>query len=219
MLRTCPIAAMAAVALAAAGVLAADGGDKMEGRPGVRGSQAASTSADGGRELRQLGLEPGGGRMAPLSEEQQQELLSALQKRRPELYKRVQELRDRPRLYQATLRTAWWWYEKWKNLPEAAQDSFLAEQEQKARLWQLRIQYRQAASPEGKEKVLTEMRQAMGRLLDAEQKIQEHRLSQLEEQISRLREELRNRAAQREQIIDERIGRWVRTEPASRPAR
>ena len=158
---------------------------------------------------------------AQLSSEQEKELLGALEKKKPSVYQRLIQLRDsRPTLYQSALRAAWWSYQKWKNMPEPVQDAVLTEQELRAELGRVAEGIRKATDKAQRDKLVEQARATMTKLFEAEQKIREYRLSQLEEQIKKLREEMEKRYQQRNEIIEERINRWLKEGqgPAGAPA-
>ena len=155
-----------------------------------------------------------------LTEKQENELMAALKKNRPELYKRLTRLRKRNKwAYRKSLRRAWPMYEKWKDLPKELRKN--ASQRHKARLhiWKLVRKIRRARDKNEKTKLVKQLRKTIAEQFEIELNIQEERLARLEEQIKRVRAELKEQAKHKKHIINERIDRLLEAEPKPRPLR
>ena len=214
------IAAMAAAAAAAVMVAGIAAPPSESSRPGAEppapGSQP-TTQPDPARSHqrrtpRNLDL--------PLSDQQTAELLKVLRDRRPALLQGLEKLRQtQPDAYRRSLRAAWAWYQKWQDLPPAIQGEAIKAQDEEMAIWRLAGEFHQANDPARKQEIRGEIREAMGRLLDAQHKLQEHRLGKLQEQLERLRDVLRQEQQQREQVVEERVDRWLKATAGRRAAK
>ncbi len=146
-----------------------------------------------------------------LSEAQEKELLAVLKDKRPDLYKRLidQQKANRPS-YRWTLQMMWRWYERWKHLPKEIQDAAIEEMEMKVEAWRLAREMQKGDSVGEKEQIMTKLRGVVGKQFDAEQTVRGYRLTQLEEQLKRAREELKARAKRRAEVIDELVERVIK---------
>lgn len=153
-----------------------------------------------------------------LTETQQKELLTALKEARPELHDRLTSLRDdNPAAYQRALARAWRWYQRTRNLSPGARKASIGLAKTRARIWRLVVAIRKAPDSKTKEGLVTELRQAVAEQFDAEQTLRENRLAQLEQEIKQLRLELKERANQRNQLVTERVKRYLKA--TTRPSR
>lgn len=148
-----------------------------------------------------------------LSEAQEKELLAVLKDKRPELYKRLIDMKgkdtNRPS-YRWTLQMMWRWYERWKHLPKEIQDAAIAEMDSKIEGYRLAREMQKVDSVGEKEQIMTKLRGVVGKQFDAEQTVRGYRLTQLAKQLERAREELQARAKRRAEIIDELVERLVK---------
>jgi hypothetical protein len=152
---------------------------------------------------------PGEGevRAAPaITDQQEAELMGVLSERRPEEANRLRRLKsENPREHRLALAAAWKAYQLWKDLPPEIQR--LHEIQQRARLeaWRLSQAYLAAKDNNLKERIRARILAVLGEDFDAEQGIREYRLGQLEEQLKRLRAELKDRAGRRAQVLDQTL--------------
>jgi hypothetical protein len=151
-----------------------------------------------------------------ITDEQERELLDVLKERMPERFTRLQKLKEEsPRMYATSMREIWRWYSGWKTAPRDVQDAFVASQQAQIRISQVVRQIESAPAGE-RARLRDELRAAVGAEFNADQKIRQYRLGQLQEQLTKLREQMQQRAAQRDRFIDERIDRLLN--PSSQPA-
>jgi hypothetical protein len=163
------------------------------------------------------------GPAALITEQQETELLNALAEKRPEEASRLRRMKEEnPRAYRAALHTAWRAYQVWKDLPPEMQK--LQDVQARARLdaWRLVKELRGARDPADKERLRARLHEALAAEFAAEQAIREYRLDQLEEQLKRLRAEVKERADNRAQFIEKSIddllaGRNRALQPEGRP--
>ncbi len=167
--------------------------------PGIRGPHRPTTQP----------------RHRSLTEAQEKELLAVLKEKRPELYKRLKDMKERDkdtkRLgYRWMVQAMWGWYQKWKNLPKPIQDAWIDEHDAKVEAWRLAQEMRKATSESEKEEIIAKLRTAVAKQFDAEQKVRGYRLTQLEEQLAQAREDLKARAKRRAEVIDELVERVIK---------
>ena len=148
-------------------------------------------------------------RYGRLTKEQEAELLKHLEKHQPEISKRLAELRKKDeRRYRPMLSRLWVSYQRLKDLPEDLRTRIYAKEAARRNIYRLLTAIRKA-SPEDKERLTSELRQAVTVQFESEQAEREYRLTQLAKEIERVRAELKARLAQREKIIAERIERLL----------
>ncbi|HUT61179.1 MAG TPA: hypothetical protein VNA25_25300 [Phycisphaerae bacterium] len=166
--------------------------------------------------------EPGGQRplgpprqVVHLTPSQEKELLGVLKEKRPEDHDWLMRLKDRnPRAYRWALSTAWRTYQNWKNFPSEIQEAIRVQQTAKLKSWRLCRQYRGGKDESVKQALHSELLEVLGQEFDADQKIREFQLKQLEERIKLVREELKTRAEHRDEVVKENLERLLaRKEP------
>ncbi len=141
-----------------------------------------------------------------LTAEQQAKALEFLKETRPEHYERLLTLReDNPRGYHRALRMA----HRLMKLPSELRQARMQMWDARIGIWKRIRQIRAAEDASEKEKLKEQLRRDVAEHFEAEQRQMERRLAHLEEQIGRMRQELKDRQEQREQIISERLERWL----------
>jgi len=156
-------------------------------------------------------------RQPNLAPEQEAELLAMLKDKRPDDYNRLVRLRDEnPRDYRWALGAMWRAYQQYRNLPADMQK--VADQAQQARIkaWRLSREMRAAKDDESKTRLRAELTETLQIEFDAEQKMREYHLAQLEEQIKRLAAEVKERAQQRDHVIEENLTRLLEAQKPDR---
>jgi len=149
-------------------------------------------------------------RMRPLTEEQEKELLAFLKEHRPDLHSRLTEMRDStPRRYRWAIAPMWRWYLRYKRLPAKERDVELKQQDVRVKILRLLRAIRKEKDAAKAEKLKKMLREAVTEQIEIEQKAFEIRLARLEEQVKRLREQLKSRDQRRDQIIEERYRRLL----------
>jgi ribosomal protein L17 len=140
----------------------------------------------------------------PLNDEQLKTVLDYLQAKRPEIYKQVMGYRetDLRRFYRAT-RSMWNFISRIKSLPEKVGQAYEARQMAYVRMWRLAREFdatKDATVRADLDKQLLEFAQQQ---FDADQIIREHRLTELAEQITRMKADLAEREKERPNIVRE----------------
>jgi len=149
--------------------------------------------------------------------EQEAELLAVLKEKRPDFHARLTRLsKEDKRSYRRALGGAWRWYQRWKRM--SPQEKAAVKEITNARLRVGRVirAVREAKRPPTAEQ-RAELLDAITKALQAEQALQTIRIKKLEKEIQRLKEDLRDRAERRKEIIAERLERTLRA--TTRPAR
>ena len=152
---------------------------------------------------------PGEGDVRPaaaVNEQQEAELLGALADKRPDEARRLRKLKEEnPREYRFALVAAWKQYQTWKDLPPEVQKMFASQQQARLDAWRVSRDFFSAKDPNQKERIRARLMEILGVEFDAEQGVREFRLGQLEDQLKRLRAELRDRADRRAQVIEQNL--------------
>jgi hypothetical protein len=140
---------------------------------------------------------------ADLTEQQVAELMTVLEEKRPEeaaQLKRIKE--ENPRDYPRALGAAWRNYLVWRDMPPEVQKAQETLVLAKLEAWRVSREYLAAKNPIQKDRLHARLMGLLGEEFDAEQTVREYRLSQLEEQLRRVRAELKERSNQRAQMIE-----------------
>ncbi|MGC9454653.1 MAG: hypothetical protein ACP5HU_07295 [Phycisphaerae bacterium] len=166
-------------------------------------------SADGTENRDEPQTRPAPQRRGPtLSEEQEQEILEVLKEHQLGQYQRLMELREEdPDRYQAAVHAAWRWYRRWKSMPEEVQQAANDARNAKIAIYRVTRELRDVEDSYMRTRLVGELRQAIRQEFQAELVVREYRLNQLEAELKRLREELRQRREDSEEIISQRLQR------------
>ena len=147
-----------------------------------------------------------GHRPTVLTKEQEAELLKHIQQHQPELNKRIEDLRKRDeRMYRHMLSRMWGYYRKLRDLPESLRKRIYAKEAARRTIYRVLTALKKVASSADKAKLMGELRQAVTVQFEAEQAEREYRLTLLAKQIDSIRAELKDRQAQRDEIIATRV--------------
>jgi hypothetical protein len=153
----------------------------------------------GGRRL-------GRGRFGSLTEEQEQELLTAIRKHNPDRYSRLMEMKKyNPRRYRRALPMLWRWYQEIQRMPEDLRGAVAEDVRLRVRVARLRRAHAAATESETRERIERQLHEAIARRFEIEQKRFEYRLDRMAEHLKRLRSELESREKRREEIIEQRV--------------
>lgn len=196
--KTLMLMVAATVAVAGAGMLAEDKPDQPDkprrSGPGHKRSFKPSERARGDG----------------LSAQKEEELLQGLKERMPDLYERLTKLREEdPDKYKAILRAMSQRNRRFVGMPPNVREYAQAEYEARLKIFRLLSAIRETTDETKLSGLKDELRSAVAERFDAEQKGRAERLAALEEQIKRLREDLKQRLASRDKIISERVSRWL----------
>jgi hypothetical protein len=144
----------------------------------------------------------------PLTAEQEKEVLEHLEKKQPEIYKQllVHREKDRSR-YHRTLRFVWYSLERQKLLPEDVRNAYDVLHGARVKMWGLAKELEKAKDPAARDDLEKRLREQAVEFFQAEQTTREHRLKQLEDQIKRLKEDLKERLRNRATVVKEIVER------------
>jgi len=146
-----------------------------------------------------------------LTKKQEDEILRLLKDKRPRYYERLVRIRtESPERYRVALRAMYGFLRRWRGLPEDVRNLAMEEKDARIRIVQLIRRIRAGDDAEEQAELKRQLREAVAEHLDAEQKLRERRLAHLEQEIKRLREELSRNRQRREELIAERVQRWLR---------
>jgi len=103
-------------------------------------------------------------------------------------------------------------------MPPEARPAAEARHKVRRRIWRLTRQIGRATDEKARGRLSAELRQAVTEEFDARQALHEHKLARLEEEIRRVRAELKDRREHRKQIIAERVEKLLKR-ASRRPGR
>jgi len=149
-------------------------------------------------------------RKGPVSPELEKKVLEEIGKVSPYLKEKlIKAKQEHPRFYNMVIRRAikgYFWWQKLKKDPEGKKFA--------DKLWKLSIKekelavrYRNATSEKEKKRIISELKKIDSTLFDLRQKARELTIRDLEEKIKKIKEELKERKAHKEEIIQEHIDR------------
>jgi len=164
---------------------------------------------------------PSGGPIVKVSDkseaEMEKEMMDTLSRRLPLRHERLIKLKAaNSKEYDQYRQKMMDWYKDWRCMPPAVQDTQIREQLLKVRAWQIVDRLRNSPPAHEAQKLRAELREIVSDHFDAEQKMMEHRLTVLEDDINRLHKKLHERSAERERLIQERAEKLLRS--TTRPA-
>jgi len=151
------------------------------------------------------------GRAGSLTEKQEAEILRLLKDKRPGYYERLVRMRaESPERYRMALRAMYGFLRRWRGLPEDFRNLAMEEKDARIRIVQLIRRIHASDDADEQDKLKQDLREAVAQHFEAEQKLRERRLAHLEQEIKRLRDELAQDRRRREELIDQRVQRWLR---------
>jgi hypothetical protein len=143
---------------------------------------------------------------AAITDQQETELIASLTEKRPEEAARLRRLKDEnPRAYRGQLVIAWRAYQVWKDLPPEIQKLYETQQRSRLEAWRQAQNFMNTKDSAQKERIHDRLMETLGSEFDAELGIRQYRLGQLEDQLKRLRAELKDRADHRAQGIEQNL--------------
>jgi len=210
---------MISCVLSAAAVLAAlgpSGAAEEAAAPRERDAPTASSARRADSRPRRSG--PWRARRAPLSPEQTEGALAFARQHLPELHRRlVRALEENPRRAQPLLRHLWHQYQRVRELPPDVAEAATVIYRTNIELFRTRRDILQAESPEEKERLVKRLRELVTRRFDSDLIVKDYRIRRLERELADLKAELQKRRQQREQIIEQRVKRWLTAGPGPGP--
>ncbi len=142
--------------------------------------------------------------------EQVKPMLEALKEAHPLLYRRLIHARERsPEHYRRGLAMAWRWYRRWSEMPENVRDESLRIQRLTVRIVRLTVDYRRAEDDDRRRELREEIEKLAGQRFDAEQKLAELRLAEMERKLDEMRERLERRENERDEVIERNVEAWL----------
>ena len=148
---------------------------------------------------------------------EEKELLTFLKKSRREFHDSLMaQKKISDKRYLGTLKFAWQWYKRYKDLDKAVRSEVDREQKTRIEISKVLGKIQKAKSERDLKKLRTELGRLAGVQFDAQMKITRYKLDQMSNQLSRLRKELSNRQAERKNIVAQRVADWLKatTKPA-----
>ncbi|MDP6543064.1 MAG: hypothetical protein QGH60_03680 [Phycisphaerae bacterium] len=141
---------------------------------------------------------------------EEKELLGFLKKSRPEFYRSLMaQKKTSDRRYRGTLKFAWQWYRRYKDLDKAVRSE--VDREQKTRIEISKVLGKiQKTKESDRKKLLAELGRLASVQFDAQMRITKYKLDQMSNQLSRLRKELSNRQAERKKMVAQRVQDWLK---------
>lgn len=143
---------------------------------------------------------------------EERDLLSFLKKQRREFYDGLMaQKKTSDKRYRGTLKFAWQWYKRYKDLDKAVRSA--VDREQKARIEISKIlgKIKKASAEQDIKKLRSELVRQAAVQFDAQLKVTKYKLDQAQNQLSRLRKELSNRHADRKKIVEQRVDEWMKS--------
>ncbi len=145
-----------------------------------------------------------------LTDEQEAELLEFFQEHMANRYEVFVKLaEDNPRLYRFIMARMWAWYQQWKDMSPEAQEASIAEHDLRMEAFMVLRQWRKEKDPEEKKRLKAQLRETLEQHFDAEQRLQEVQLAELEQRIEQVRQEIQQRAEDRDSIVTEHMERML----------
>ena len=148
---------------------------------------------------------------------EENELLRFLKKSRRDFYDSLMaQKKASDRRYRGTLKFAWQWYKRYKDLDKAVRSEVDREQKTRIEISKVLGKMKKTKSEGDRKKLLAELGRLASVQFDAQIKITRYKLDQMNNQLSRLRKELSNRQAERRKIVAQRVADWLKasTKPA-----
>jgi len=149
---------------------------------------------------------------------EEKDLLAFLKKSRREFYDSLMaQKKTSDRRYRGTLKFAWQWYRRYKDLDKAVRSEVDREQRTRIEISKVLGQIKKAKSDGDLKKLKGALERLAGVQFDAQMRINKYKLDQTYNQLSRLRKELSNRQAERKKIVAQRVQDWLKA--TTKPAR
>jgi len=148
-----------------------------------------------------------------LTDEQVEEILAFVKEKMPRRYERLNKLRERhPALFRRMCRRLRFEIGQLRRLKKDDPEAYRAAIEKhrlRGRVADLADRARRAGSSEERQRLAAELRDALGRLFEAERKARQAQVRELEERLHQLRKQLAERAEHRDRIIDRLLERLL----------
>jgi len=203
------LGAAAALAITFALVSLGSSPDSMPTSAAIRTSSSRPASlpvANPGPASDVVGIGAGG-----LTGAQEAETLAFLKRRRPSYRERLIAIRSSdPSRYGEALRKMFFYMMRRRKMPEIIRRSMDAEREAQVDIVAIWRRMHEAPSVTERAKLVKQLGGAISDHFEIEQNLRGYRLSELEKEITQLRGELDSQWKQRDQIIADRLQRWLK---------
>ncbi len=148
------------------------------------------------------------------------QFLEHLAEKEPEEYARLMELRKRrPGMYRLELLAAWVRRQRMEHVPKEVREAKETIETGRRVILRLVMQYRRETDSGKREAVRGKIVQAVGELFDADITLREHQVKELEERLAAVRQEIKDRRANRDEVVEDRVQRVLELAERSGPLR
>ncbi|MDP7286967.1 MAG: hypothetical protein QGH94_03125 [Phycisphaerae bacterium] len=142
---------------------------------------------------------------------EEKELLGFLKKSRRDFHAGLMaQKKTSDKRYRGTLKFAWQWYKRYKDLDKAVRSEVDREQKTRIEISKILGRIKKASKDADRKKLTSQLERLVGVQFDAQMKITRYKLDQMSNQLSRLRKELSNRQAERKTIVAQRVQEWLK---------
>ena len=149
---------------------------------------------------------------------EEKQLLDFLKKSRREFYDSLMaQKKTSDKRYRGTLKFAWQWHRRYKDLDKAVRSEVDREQKTRIEISKVLGKIQKTKSEGDLKKLRSDLGRLAGVQFDAQLKITKYKLDQMSNQLSRLRKELSNRQAERRNIVAQRVADWLKA--TTKPSR
>ncbi|MCD4824998.1 MAG: hypothetical protein K8S55_10335 [Phycisphaerae bacterium] len=144
-----------------------------------------------------------------LSKEDEKKLLAFVKKYHPRMYERLTDLRqDNEARYKKALRRIWPRFEMLMAMPKEIRDAHIKQTTLKVELFKTAKKLHNTKDEKKRSELVAKLRELVAEQFDIQQKVRLYRLKQMEKQLERLEKDLKQRAADRDKIIESRLERY-----------
>ncbi|MFA5793549.1 MAG: hypothetical protein WC980_00565 [Candidatus Brocadiia bacterium] len=200
------ISVAALITLAVSTVISSMAEDKPPRPMNNAGNKMGPGNPEGGMRQRPMQRE-----RKPVEEPEinREEIYAFLREFDPERLEKLQRLeRENPELFMRVLHEASQRLIKLKELKErdpARYQQVINEQTMERSVRELSKKYRESQTPQEKETIKSEMKQALDKIFELKESQRETEIKKLEEEVNKLKEKMKKRKANKDKIIDRRI--------------
>jgi len=144
-----------------------------------------------------------------LSKEDEKKLLAFVKQHHPRMYERLTDLRqDNEARYKRSLRRIWPRFEMLMAMPKEIREAHIKETSLKVELFKTARKLHNTKDEKKRSEIVAKLRELIAERFDIQQKVRLYRLKQMEKQLERLEKDLKQRAADRDKIIESHLERY-----------
>jgi uncharacterized small protein (DUF1192 family) len=148
------------------------------------------------------------------------QFLERLAEEEPEEYARLMELRKRrPGIYKLELLAAWVRRQRMEQTPKEVRQAKETIETGRRVIFRLVMEYRRESDSQRREAVRQKIVQAVGELVDADITLREYKVKELEERLAAIRQEIKDRRANRDEVVEDRVQRVLELAERAGPMR